>query len=251
MTKKKTIHSLFIIAFIFFISSIIYFFYTANQTYKINRDFEAIALQFNPADSSSSYESNGTTITIYGGFVKGIQKGSDGQKRLVLRALSPLPTISIETKEKKQFSFILENINPDLYSKLLKTNHLQQVKLTPNTLQLTTELEKNTKNFIETAEPSMEEAKSYVILGDNRDGYDVFAQIIQQTNALSPAFVIDNGDLVFSGKPNQYRLFHKLTSELTVPFYTTLGNHDIRGNGKEIYTMLYGPSYFSFDFLDI
>ncbi len=29
-----------------------------------------------------------------------------------------------------------------------------------------------------------------------------------------------------------------------------LGNHDIRRNGRSIYTELYGPAYYSFDFQD-
>jgi 3',5'-cyclic AMP phosphodiesterase CpdA len=29
-----------------------------------------------------------------------------------------------------------------------------------------------------------------------------------------------------------------------------MGNHDIRGNGRDTYTMLYGPAYYSFDFAD-
>ena len=63
-------------------------------------------------------------------------------------------------------------------------------------------------------------------------------------------FVIDNGDLVFSGKPNQYRLFDKALSTCSTTVCTTLGNHDIEGNGRDLYTMLYGPSYYSFDFED-
>jgi 3',5'-cyclic AMP phosphodiesterase CpdA len=67
-------------------------------------------------------------------------------------------------------------------------------------------------------------------------------------NAITPAFVIDNGDLVFSGKPNQYRLFDRTLSKLSTTLCTSLGNHDIRGNGRQIYTKLYGPNYYSFDF---
>lgn len=41
-----------------------------------------------------------------------------------------------------------------------------------------------------------------------------------------------------------------MTSKINSTFCTTLGNHDIRGNGRYIYTTLYGPAYYSFDFLD-
>ena len=58
----------------------------------------------------------------------------------------------------------------------------------------------------------------YIILGDNRDGYDTFDNIIQQVNGKNPIFVIDNGDLVFSGKPNQYRLFDQMVSKFLLLF---------------------------------
>ncbi|MGY0372273.1 metallophosphoesterase family protein [Clostridium sp. JNZ J1-5] len=90
----------------------------------------------------------------------------------------------------------------------------------------------------------------YIILGDNRDGYDTFGEIIQQVNGQNPIFVIDNGDLVFSGKPNQYRLFDQMMSKISATVCTTLGNHDIRSNGRDTYTMLYGPANYSFDFED-
>ena len=69
------------------------------------------------------------------------------------------------------------------------------------------------------AEPHPE----FVILGDNRNGYQTFSQIIDQINAIGPAFTIDKGDLVFGGEPNKYRLFYETVSKLQVPLYTTLG----------------------------
>lgn len=60
--------------------------------------------------------------------------------------------------------------------------------------------------------------------------------------------MIDNGDLVYSGKPNQYRIFNQMISGISTTLCTTLGNHDIRGNGRETYSKLYGPEYYSFDF---
>jgi 3',5'-cyclic AMP phosphodiesterase CpdA len=60
--------------------------------------------------------------------------------------------------------------------------------------------------------------------------------------------VIDNSDLVYSGKPNQYRIFNQMTSGISTTLCTTLGNHDIRGDGRETYQKLYGPEYYSFDF---
>ena len=100
------------------------------------------------------------------------------------------------------------------------------------------------------AAPSEADSGRYIVMGDKRDGYDTFDAIIAQINALDPIFVIDNGDLVFSGKPNQYRLFDQSAANISATLCLTLGNHDIRQNGRSLYTKLYGPAYYSFDFGD-
>ena len=60
--------------------------------------------------------------------------------------------------------------------------------------------------------------------------------------------MIDNGGMVFSGKTIQ--AFDKMVSKISTTFCTTLGNYDIRGNGRSTYTMLYGPAYYSFNYGD-
>jgi hypothetical protein len=102
--------------------------------------------------------------------------------------------------------------------------------------------------WIKPSQPTDTQSDQYVILGDSRDGYETFDEIIAQVNAIKPAFVIDNGDLVYSGKPNQYRIFDRMAEKFSSTLCTTLGNHDIRGSGRETYTTLYGPAYYSFDF---
>jgi hypothetical protein len=148
-------------------------------------------------------------------------------------------------------SLLIENINPDFYAKSIASSKLPLKKVTVNTLQLNIAVNAQETVRIEPAQPSAADNTGkypYIILGDNRDGYGTFKQIIQQVNGENPVFVIDNGDLVFSGKPNQYRLFDRMVSQVSATFLTTLGNHDIRGNGYSTYTMLYGPGYYSFDF---
>jgi hypothetical protein len=229
------------------------FFYYANSEYNINKDFESIPLQFDPEDSSSTYQSGKATITVYGGFVKGIQKGAKAEDSIVLRALSPLPVIQIKSEEAYSASLILENINPDFYAQRIAGSNLPIAKIKPNTIQIKADVSSGQTLRIDPAKPDNAEDLSnykYIVLGDNRDGYDTFEQIIQQINGEAPILVIDNGDLVFSGKPNQYRLFDQIVSKMSSTLCTTMGNHDIRGDGRPTYTKLYGPAYYSFDFAD-
>jgi Icc protein len=64
------------------------FMYNAHHSYNINNDFTPLPLKFNPDDSSSSYSWHSADITVYGGFVKGIQNGGKEGDSLVIRALS-------------------------------------------------------------------------------------------------------------------------------------------------------------------
>jgi len=227
------------------------FIYNAESSYRISNDFVSLPLQFNPDDSSSTYQMNNIDVTVYGGFVKGIQKEKNGTESLVIRALSPLPSLKINGHTAGNISLRLENINPDFYAKSIVSYNLLSAKVTVNTLQISVALEDGNNINIEPVQPVGTDSSGkykYIILGDNRDGYDTFSQIIQQANGLDPVFIIDNGDLVFSGKPNQYRLFDQTVGNISTTLCTTLGNHDIRGNGRETYTMIYGPAYYSFDF---
>lgn len=251
MKINKVINLTIIILCLCLVAGIGAFVYNATKSYKINGNFVSIPLQFNPEESSSTYQMKDVQITAYGGFVKGIQKGKDGSDSLIIRALSPLPTVNIKSNAAANVSIQIENVNPDFYAKSITGSKLPMKKITADTLQLNTTMNAQETIKIEPVQPIAADNTGkypYIILGDNRDGYGTFKQIIQQINGENPVFVIDNGDLVFSGKPNQYRLFDKMVSQVSTTFLTTPGNHDIRGNGRSTYTMLYGPGYYSFDF---
>jgi hypothetical protein len=144
----------------------------------------------------------------------------------------------------------MENVNPGFYAESIVNYNLHMVKVKANTVQIDISLQAGEEIKIEPAIDTSTKEYQYIILGDNRDGYEIFDQIIQQVNGVNPLFVIDNGDLVYSGKPNQYRLFDQMISEISSTVCSTLGNHDIHDDGRTTYTMLYGPAYYSFEFKD-
>lgn len=225
------------------------FMYNAYHSYNINSGFLSLPLRFNPDNSSSSYNWKGVDITVYNGFIKGIQKDGKENESLVVRALSPLSSVDLKASNVpvKNISVTIENISPDFYAGNVGKS-FSPSRITENALKFTVSMNAGEKRIIEPARPDNAENSSYVVLGDSRDGYDTFAQIISQVDSLNPIFVIDNGDLVFSGKPNQYRVFDRKISAFSATLCTTPGNHDIRGSGREMYTKLYGPGYYSFDF---
>ncbi|HWI54795.1 MAG TPA: metallophosphoesterase, partial [Desulfobacteria bacterium] len=219
------------------------------HNFKIDAEFTPVPLSFNAADSTSSYAWNGSIVKIQGGFVKG-RMGSGKNEELVLRSLSPTPKITIEGHDDQDKSFVLrlENINP---VNIQVTNLGQPFKIIDShTISFTVPVKGTEGKTMEVVPRDDKDYLEFVILGDNRDGYQTFANIIEQVNSLNPIFAVDNGDLVFGGEPNRYRLFYATVAKLQVPLYTTLGNHDIRENGRPIYTQLFGPPYYSFDYRD-
>jgi 3',5'-cyclic AMP phosphodiesterase CpdA len=227
------------------------FIYSGMSDYKINENFTSLPLKFDPYTSSSVCQIMNAQITVQEGFVKGVQKNQDGSESLVIRAISPLPALVVTGIQDTAISLLIENINPDFYAMNIANTKLPIFKVKVNTLRTNIAVKAGETIKVKPEEPNETgntEKYKYIILGDNRGGYNTFGQIIQQANGQNPVFVIDNGDLVYSGKPNQYRLFDQMVSKLSTTLCTNLGNHDIRGDGRSIYTKLYGPAYYSFSF---
>lgn len=216
------------------------------KNFKVQQGFVPLPLSFDPYTSVSSYNWNGNMVSIQGGFVKGKIVDKSNQESLLLRSLSPTPTVAIKSEIEKSFTIRLENVNPSMIKTGDPIGNLKTID--PHTISFTVDIQANQSKTIR-FELSATENPEVIMLGDNRNGYGTFSNIIDQVNAIKPAFVVDNGDLVYGGEPNKYRLFYETVSKLQVPLYTTLGNHDIRENGLPIYTELFGPAYYSFDYL--
>jgi outer membrane protein assembly factor BamB len=75
--------------------------------------------------------------------------------------------------------------------------------------------------------------------------------LVTEINGLEPrpAFVIDTGDITEAGRPEEFANFLGATSGLSIPFYSTTGNHDVRWspNGKEEFEKAFKKRYQSFD----
>ncbi|MFT8313016.1 MAG: metallophosphoesterase [Clostridium sp.] len=218
------------------------------NNFRIQENYTEIPLNFSSSNSVSSYDWNGTNVTIKGGFVKG-KVVENKAENLILRSLSPTPQIRIRGNPKTSGTYLirLENINPidTTFSNLDK----DAMKISdPHTLLLSINLKPGENKIIDVSPKDNTQGFEFVMLGDNRDGYDTFSNIIDQINAINPVFTVDDGDLVYGGEPHKYRLFNETVSKFKGPLYTTLGNHDIRENGRPTYTKLFGPPYYSFEY---
>jgi len=91
----------------------------------------------------------------------------------------------------------------------------------------------------------------FAVYGDPRTGDEVHAKIVQQMIEFKPAFVMNSGDLVGSGRrPEDWDRFFKIAGPLMqrVPYYPCLGNHEQNSPLYFDYFALPGNErYYSFD----
>ena len=86
----------------------------------------------------------------------------------------------------------------------------------------------------------------FVVLGDSRDGADVYARLLTRAKSLHPLFVVHTGDFVKNGDPVEYEDYMKQIAALNIPILHLPGNHDVR-NGEDTYRRYVGGPNWSFD----
>jgi predicted MPP superfamily phosphohydrolase len=93
-----------------------------------------------------------------------------------------------------------------------------------------------------------------------------FADLVAELNLLTPDFVVATGDLIAEGNKatvaqaeEWFNMYRDATAGLDMPLFNAVGNHDVvgikrqdiaetdPGYGKGLFTGLFGPTYYSFD----
>ncbi|MGB9683162.1 MAG: metallophosphoesterase family protein [bacterium] len=87
---------------------------------------------------------------------------------------------------------------------------------------------------------------SFIVFGDNKNSGRIFNELIDRINKEDVLFSIDNGDLVFVGREENFELFLKQAKRLNKPLLTVMGNHELLLDGRGNYYKIFGPFYYSF-----
>jgi Icc protein len=88
----------------------------------------------------------------------------------------------------------------------------------------------------------------FVVMGDNRGNYEVLRQLIVGANRERPAFMINTGDLVSQGKRSEFKRFLRVIRQSHSPYFTVVGNHDVRNEGLQVYHQMFGDENYTFDY---
>ena len=87
----------------------------------------------------------------------------------------------------------------------------------------------------------------FAFMGDSQRWYDETSDFVKHVNSQdSIDFVIHGGDISDFGITKEFLWIRDIMSGLHVPYVALIGNHDILGNGKEVFERVYGDENFSF-----
>lgn len=68
---------------------------------------------------------------------------------------------------------------------------------------------------------------SFIVIGDNRSGDDIYRKIISLAMERKPDFIVNTGDMIAKpGHKEDWAKFWTLSKSVTVPYFLTVGNHD-------------------------
>ncbi len=68
---------------------------------------------------------------------------------------------------------------------------------------------------------------SFIVLGDNRSGDDIYRKIVSMTMQRSPDFVVNTGDMIVTpGSKREWAKFWEMSKPIKAPYFLTVGNHD-------------------------
>lgn len=85
------------------------------------------------------------------------------------------------------------------------------------------------------------------VTGDTHRAYDETASFVEYVSRMPRIdLLIHTGDFSDFGLPKQYEWINNILLRLKSPYFVTVGNHDLVGNGSYAYEKMFGEMNFSF-----
>ncbi len=178
---------------------------------------------------------DGENVTVRGGFIRFVNGST-----VHIYAKSFNISVNIQNYKGAKITYIIENINPSVMN----------IPSGAEVGKTWVKIQTNKRGFVVNAKPVSN--FTFLAVGDHRPGSgikppEVFLKIMNLMNRDRGIFVIDGGDLVYSGKANEWGELFKVW-KWDKPVFVAPGNHEYQMDGKNIYHRYFGPADYSFSF---
>ena len=178
---------------------------------------------------------DGENVTVKGGFIR-LVNGST----VYIYAKSFNISVSVGNYSGAKITYVIENVNPSVM------NIPPGAEVGKTWIKLRTA----ERSFVVDAKPVGN--FTFLAVGDHRPGSgtkppEVFLKIMNLINGDKGVFVIDGGDLVYSGRADEWGELFKVW-KWDKPVFVAPGNHEYQMDGKNIYHRYFGPTDYAFSF---
>jgi predicted MPP superfamily phosphohydrolase len=107
----------------------------------------------------------------------------------------------------------------------------------------------NIKNIERLQSKEQKDSFRFVVISDCQRFYEEIDEFVGKINRYPDiSFVVLNGDITDFGLRAEYLWISQRLQKLSFPFLVVIGNHDMLGNGRELYKQMFGPENFGFSY---
>jgi 3',5'-cyclic AMP phosphodiesterase CpdA len=87
------------------------------------------------------------------------------------------------------------------------------------------------------------------VVGDTQRSFDEAGEFVDHVNRRGGvAFVVQAGDFTQFGTTFEFEVMNRVLRGLHVPYFVLVGNHDLIGNGREVYEHMFGALDLAFTY---
>ena len=109
--------------------------------------------------------------------------------------------------------------------------------------------DQNIKNIERLQSKGQNDSFRFVVISDCQRFYEEMDEFVEKINRYPDiSFVVLNGDMTDFGLRSEYQWMSERLQKLSFPFLVVIGNHDMLGNGRELYKQMFGPENFGFSY---
>ena len=161
---------------------------------------------------------------------------NESDSKITIRSYSPETDIKIEGFKG---DILVTNCNDDSKVKGIGDNY------ETNSKNITLNVDEKDKKTISIKTEEKNDFK-FAVIGDTQGMNHIFKNAVKEMDDIE--FLIHLGDLTSSSKKSGYDRVESVMNSTDFPVYTTIGNHDVRFDGKNIYENRIAPLQYSFTY---